>query len=259
MDVILLAGGILNEKEPLFNLLPHQPKAMIPIDGRPLCAYALSSINAANAVDRIVIVGLPENAGLLRGKVAAMLPDQGGLIENVQSAGKWLLDHGADSSDMVMIAAADIPALKSSMVDWYAAKIERLDADLFYTIVSQRVMDRRYPGANRSYLPLRDESYCGGDLNAVRLEMIAGGHPLWGKLVSARKSVFRQAAMMGFDLLFLLLLRRLTLEEAIRRVCERLDIYGMAIISPYAEMAMDVDKPHQLSILVDDLRKEGLG
>jgi hypothetical protein len=59
----------------------------------------------------------------------------------------------------------------------------------------------------------------------------------------------RQAAMVGYDTLILLLLRRLTLHAAERRICQRLKLDGHAHLSPYAELAMDVDKPHQFEII----------
>jgi hypothetical protein len=36
-------------------------------------------------------------------------------------------------------------------------------------------------------------------------------------------------------------------------VTEKMDITGKAVISPYAELGMDVDKPHQLEIVRAEL------
>jgi hypothetical protein len=35
----------------------------------------------------------------------------------------------------------------------------------------------------------------------------------------------------------------------------RLNITGKAVVCPYAEVGMDVDKPHQLEIMREDLKK----
>jgi len=80
-------------------------------------------------------------------------------------------------------------------------------------------------------------------------------HPdeLWDRIIAARKSVFKQAALLGYGNLFLLLSRQLTIEGAVKRVTKRMDITGQAVFSPYAEPGMDVDKPHQLEILRADL------
>ena len=50
-------------------------------------------------------------------------------------------------------------------------------------------------------------------------------------------------------------LRRINLDSALKRVSERLNLRGRAIVCPYAEVGMDVDKPHQLEIMRADLQK----
>ena len=49
--------------------------------------------------------------------------------------------------------------------------------------------------------------------------------------------------------------RLLTLEKAETIVSKRLSIKGRVIVCPYAEVGMDVDKPHQLAIMRADLAK----
>jgi len=55
-----------------------------------------------------------------------------------------------------------------------------------------------------------------------------------------------------------LLFRRLTINDAVRRVARRLDITGRAVVCPYAEVGMDVDKPHQLEMLSAYLERRKL-
>jgi hypothetical protein len=114
-------------------------------------------------------------------------------------------------------------------------------------------MEKRFPGANRSYIRFKDAEVCGGDMNIVRTSVATGRDDLWNKLVAARKNAFKQAALLGFDTLLLLLLRRLSIDGLIKRAGSRLGIKGRAVFSPYAEIAMDVDKPYQLEILRKDL------
>jgi hypothetical protein len=52
-----------------------------------------------------------------------------------------------------------------------------------------------------------------------------------------------------------MLLRMLTLDKAVQLASKRLSIKGRAMVCPYAEVGMDVDKPHQLAIMRDDLAK----
>jgi hypothetical protein len=82
---------------------------------------------------------------------------------------------------------------------------------------------------------------------------------LWQELIAARKNVFKQAALLGFDTLLLLLLRRLTLQDAIERASRSLNVTARVIICPYPEIGMDVDKPYQLAIVRKELAQRAEG
>jgi hypothetical protein len=110
-------------------------------------------------------------------------------------------------------------------------------------------MDKVFPESKRSFTRLKDLELCGGDMNIVSTRMATAKGEIWDKIVASRKNVFKQAALIGYDTLLLLLLRRLTINDAVRRVAQRLNITGRAVICPFAEVGMDVDKPHQLELL----------
>jgi hypothetical protein len=120
-------------------------------------------------------------------------------------------------------------------------------------------MEARFPGSNRSYVRLKDVEVCGGDLNVARTSMVNENNELWDRIIASRKNAFKQAALLGYDTLLLLLLRAISLEGAVKKVTRRLKLSGRALVSPYAELAMDVDKPHQLELLRADLAKRAPG
>jgi len=124
--------------------------------------------------------------------------------------------------------------------------------DVDYVVVDRATMESRFPESNRSYVRLRDYEVCGGDINVVRVGLTQDPE-IWGKIIGARKSVLKQASLIGYSTLALLLAGRLGLESALDRVTSRLGISGNVHLSPYAEVAMDIDKPHQLEILYRDL------
>ena len=79
---------------------------------------------------------------------------------------------------------------------------------------------------------------------------------MWSKLEEARKSVFKQASLIGLDTLFLIIFRLLDFEGIANYAQKKLGMKVLAIKTPFAEMAMDVDKPHQLEILRKDLQNK---
>jgi hypothetical protein len=154
----------------------------------------------------------------------------------------------------VVVVSSDIPALTGEMVDWLVRETMQTDEDVYYTVIAREVMEKKYPESKRSYTRLKDIEVCGGDINVIRAMTATSNDKMWKKIIDSRKNVFKQAALVGYDTLFLLLLRMITLEQAVKMVAPRLDVTGRAILSPYAEMGMDIDKPHQFAIVEADLR-----
>jgi hypothetical protein len=99
---------------------------------------------------------------------------------------------------------------------------------------------------------------CGADLNVLNVNLVEQTD-LWERLVAARKSPHRQAALLGYDLLLRLLTRRITLKQGEELISKRLGLKGRVVISPYAELAMDVDKPEQLAIVRQELAAQARG
>jgi hypothetical protein len=118
-------------------------------------------------------------------------------------------------------------------------------------------MEKRYPGCKRTWTHLKGMEVCGGDMNMGRLSLLLTEETdIWHKITDARKSPLKQAALVGFDTAFLLLTGQLTLEKAETNIMTRLNITGKAIVCPYAEVGMDVDKLFQLEIMREDLKKQ---
>ncbi|MFN2119882.1 MAG: hypothetical protein ACK2T0_05790, partial [Anaerolineales bacterium] len=90
---------------------------------------------------------------------------------------------------------------------------------------------------------------CGGDLNVARAGIVNENSEFWGKVLDARKNPAAQASLIGLDIIFKFLFRSLTIDDVIQRVADKLGLKGRAILCPYPEIAMDIDKPHQLEIM----------
>jgi hypothetical protein len=201
-------------------------------------------------VERILIVGLSADVNLQSSKTIDFIPENGGMLANL-TAGVERLRSIDPSIQQVLLLSCDIPTITPEMVDWLVQGADP-DSDLEYSVIEKETMNARFPGASRSYVRLQDVEVCGGDMNVIHTRLVEDT-PFWERMVAARKSPFRQAALLGFDLLFLVLIRRITINDAAKRVSNRLGLKGRAVISPYAEIGMDVDKPHQLELVISDL------
>ena len=252
MNAIVTAGGITRPQDALYPLIGGGFKSMLEINGRPMVQYVLDALAGSARVERILVVGLPLSNYLESSRPVLRMEDRGDMVANILAGAREIstLDPAARHC---LVVSADIPAINSAMVDWLIDQIEQHDDEIIYNVIERKVMEARYPGSRRTYVRLKDLEVCGGDMNAIRLSLAASDNPLWDRLIEARKSPMRQAALIGYDTLFWLLLRRLSLSEAQRAVSERLGIRARALLCPFAEMGMDVDKPFQLEIMRKDL------
>ena len=254
MDAVITAGGIPDPEDPLYEYTQGESKALLEIAGKPMVQWVLDAVCESEKIDQIVMVGLEPDCGVACDKPITYIPNQGGMLDNVRTSIDKVVELNPDS-ELVMLVSSDIPALTTQMVDWVVDTVLETEDDFYYNLITREVMEERFPGANRSFVKLKDVQVCGGDLNVARVAAAHGNDDLWNRLISARKNVFKQAALFGFSTLILMLTRRISLEDAVPRVEKQLGIRGRAILCPYAELAMDVDKPHQLEILRSDLEK----
>jgi GTP:adenosylcobinamide-phosphate guanylyltransferase len=252
MDAIVVAGGIPEPGDPLYPLTQGKPKALLELAGKPMAQWVLDALDASHSVGQVVLIGLEPDSGLTLSKPITYIPNQGGMVENLIAGVKKLREINPESQK-VLAASSDIPGITGEMVDWLIDDVNKSDKDAYYTIVTREVMEARYPGSNRSYTKLKGLEVCGGDLNVLAVRLVDRESEIWDKLTEARKSVLKQASLIGYGTLILLLFRQLTMDSAVNRVTKRLGITGQAVVSPYAELAMDVDKPHQLEIVSRDL------
>jgi len=254
MDAIVIAGGIPKPEDPLYEYTKGENKALLEIGGKPMIQWVLDALEGASKVKQYVIIGLPEGSSVSGKKIAAFIPNQDDLLENVRAGVLKVLEINPEAQH-VLIVSSDIPTIKPEMIDWLVDKVNESDHDIYYNVITREVMEARFPNSNRSYVRLKGMEVCGGDMNAIRATMVTKDNELWGRIIEARKNALKQAMLIGIDNLILLLLRVVDLDGAVNRVSKRLNIDGRAIVCPYAEIGMDVDKPHQLEIIQAELER----
>src|SRR5512133_1082847 len=228
---------------------------MIDMAGKPMVQWGLDAFGGAKSVTNVIVIGLSPKSGVTCKKPLHFISNQGRMLANIVAGVNKALELNKDT-DYVLLVSSDIPALKPEMVDWLVDTCMQTKDDLYYGICPREVMEKRYPDSKRTFTHLKDMDVCGADINMTHVRMATEHLDMWESLIGNRKSPLKQARIIGLGTLFALFTRRLTLDDAIRRVCSRIGVRGRAIIWPYAEPCMDVDKPHQLELMRADLAKQ---
>jgi len=287
VDALLFAGGVPGPADPLYPLTRGQPKALLEVAGKPMIQWVLDALGAARTVRRVIVVGdLSPQPPSLEGKgelgvarfppsplqgegVASLtgmgvgltcpkplhfLPSRGSLVHNLLAGARWLAEDDP-AARYGLLVSSDLPTLTPEAVDWSVEAALQTDHDGYYSVIARAVMEARFPDARRSYFRLKDGAYTAGDLALLAVRLATEAHPVWQQLVEARKNIVRQAQLIGPGLALRFITRQLTLAEAERRISARLGVRGRALVCPYAEAGMDVDKPHHYEIMRRELEK----
>jgi GTP:adenosylcobinamide-phosphate guanylyltransferase len=255
MDAIVTAGGIPRPEDPLYTYSHGDSKALIDVAGKPMIQWVLDALGNAKQVDNVIIIGLSPKSGVTCKKPIHYVSNQGRMLANIVAGVNKALEINKRTK-YVLVVSSDIPTLKSEMVDWLINTCMETKDDLYYGVCPRDVMEARFPGSKRTYTHLKDMDVCGADMNLTHVRMTTEHLDMWESLIGTRKSPLKQAGIIGFGTLFALFTRRLTLEDAVQRVSDRIGIKGRAIVWPYAEPCMDIDKPSQLGLLREDLVKQ---
>lgn len=255
MDAIVTAGGIPRPEDPLYTYSNGDSKALIDVAGKPMIQWVLDALGNAKRVNNVIITGLSPKSGVTCKKPLYFVSNQGRMLANIVAGVNKALEINKRNK-YVLVVSSDIPAIKPEMVDWLVDTCMETKDDLYYGVCPQHVMEARFPDSRRTYTHLKDMDVCGADMNVTHVRMATEHLDMWESLIGSRKSPLRSASLIGFGTLFALFTRRLTLEDAVQRVCDRIGIQGRAIVWPHAEPCMDVDKPSQLELLRADLAQQ---
>jgi len=251
MDAIVTAGGIPQPGDPLYVYSNGNSKALIDVAGKPMIQWILDALGDSKNVDNVIIIGLTSKSGLTCKKPLHYISNQGRMLANIVTGVNKSIELNK-KTEYVLLVSSDIPALKGEMVDWLVDTAMQTKDDLYYGVCPREVMEARFPTSKRTYTKLKDMEVCGADINVIHVNQTTQHLDTWEQLIGNRKSPLRQAAVIGWDTLFQLFTRQLTLQGMVERASERIGIKGRAIIWSQAEPCMDVDKPHQLELMRED-------
>ncbi len=144
MDAIIVAGGIPGPDDPLYPLTQGRPKALLDLAGQPMLQWVVNALEAASLVEHVVVVFPGPESSIRLGPRTTFMPDQGGLIANVQ-AGLQAVQQTNPAATHALLSSGDIPGITPEMVDWRVQTVEKADVDFDYAVVRARGHGPRLP------------------------------------------------------------------------------------------------------------------
>ena len=233
----LVLAGQRPQGDPMAAAAGIALKAFLPVAGRPMLERVLDALRGVSAVGRIV-VSIPEPAALA-GRDVEPLATAASPSLSVLAA----LEH---LPPPILITTADHALLTPEIIEAFLAGARGLDADLVVGVVERGSIEAVVPGARRTYWRFRDGAFSGANLFHLRDERAHAAIAFWRRVESERKRPWRIVRAFGPGLLLGYLLHRHSLAEALRRASLVIGCRVAALVLPFGEAAIDVDKPADL-------------
>ena len=255
IDAVVLAGAP-NEGR-LKEVSPERWEALIDLAGKPLVRHSVEPLLKARTVRRVVVVGpKAELEQALAGLDVDVVPPVGDIFDNVLAGCRHLSAGGADPG-LVLVAAADVPLLTPDIIDGLVRMCLERGGDVFYPVASRETMEAGFPGTKRTYGTLREGTFTGGNLFVVRAAVLERVAREAKALIEARKDAVKMALTLGVGFVLRLLLGRLSIAALERHVGRKFGFVARAVIVPWAEIGIDVDKPADLDLVRAHLGRRG--
>lgn len=148
----------------------------------------------------------------------------------------------------LLVVTADHPLLDGAMLEHFCARAEHA-GDVAVAVAPAAIVLGRYPDAARTLLKFADGPYCGCNLFALNTPAAATVTRFWMTIEAQRKKPWRIVRLLGVWPLVNYFAGRLPLARALDVISSKLGVRAAAVSLPFADAAVDVDKPEDLALV----------
>lgn len=250
MEAVILAGGPI---PPALQVVTDATeRALIPLEGRPLIEHVLDSLRGVPPITGIVCVATPETLASLPSDVRG-LPSGDKVTENLFKGAREA------KSDRILVVTGDVPLAtgRTWMQFLDGSAVNLIEAA--YPIVSKEKCEEQFPGGTRTYAPLKDGQFTGGNAFLLPRTHLESLEDLITRAFAARKNPLALARMLGLGAGFITkaVTKRLTISEVEQKISSMIGCRAGAVSIPDAAIAFDIDKPSDLETAARVLRERG--
>lgn len=238
--VVLAAGR--GPDDPMASAYGVSHKCLIEVGGVPMLARVLATLRSHPSIGQIGVS--IENEALVE-RVIGRLPEGVFVIPSqasaAASAAAALENSGLNHP--VLLTTADHVLLDAAMLDHFMAHSAAGTADLTVGLARAETILAAYPATRRTFLRFGQDRVSGCNLFGLMTPRALRAVAFWQAMEQNRKRPWRLIAAFGATALLRYGLGRVDLEMAFRLGSRRLGLDARPVLMPFAEAAIDVDKP----------------
>lgn len=254
----LILAGERGGENPLALAAGVSQKCWVPAGGVPMLLRVVETLGQCRAIGLIAVSLMDEATERDRqalthraaGAELVLLPCADSPSASVLAALETL-----DRPYPLLVTTADHALLTAEMVEHFWQACERSDADVAAAVTPASVIAQAYPETRRTYLRFGDGPRSGANLFALLRPAGRRAVEFWRGIERDRKRPWRLIGAFGLSPLLAYLFGRLTMERAVEEASRMFGAESAIVDLPFAEAAIDVDKPADL-VLVDRILKD---
>jgi GTP:adenosylcobinamide-phosphate guanylyltransferase len=228
-------------------------KCALPVNGVPMLQRVVDALRQSRSVAAISIS--IEDPAIVHATLAKVDPGIS-IIPSERSAPlSAIVAISKHEAFPVLLTTADHALLTPAMIDHFCGEAGQNGADFSAGLARAETVLAAYPQSVRTFFRLGKDRVSGCNLFAVNNENGLRILEKWQYLEQSRKKPWRLVAAFGWLALLRFALGLLSLDGAFRIISTRLGLVAKPILLPFAEAAIDVDKPSDLALAEEILKR----
>jgi GTP:adenosylcobinamide-phosphate guanylyltransferase len=242
----LILAGSRGPADPVAASAGLSHKALVPVDGKAMLARVIDCLEAVPDIGRIAVaIETPER--MVR---EPALASYAGRVIFQEAAGSPSLSvqkalETLDDPFPLLVTTADHPLLTPAMVRYFVAN-HPAGCSASAGLASAATIRVAYPETRRTYLRFKGGWFSGCNLFFFQDEGARAAIDFWRRIEAERKRPWRMVRQLGPMALLAFLAGRLTIGRALEMLGARVGTRLGYVDMPFAEAAIDVDKPDDL-------------
>lgn len=249
MNALILAGS-RGPGDPMAKAAGVSHKALLPVAGVPMLQRVVEAVRATPGVARLhvciedadVIHQLPELQALRAAGTLEVVPAAESPAASVAAALRRI-----DLATPLLVTTGDHPLLTPAILQRFL-EAAPTDCDLAVALAPSDIVSAAYPGAIRTFYRLGKKRFSGCNLFLVRSPNAARIAEFWRRLEAHRKRPLRLIWNVGPLALVRIVLGLMDAEQAFAHLSRKAGAVIRPVELPFAEAAIDVDKPADLEL-----------
>lgn len=237
-SALILAGSRPGSADPVALSEGVAHKALAEVGGYALLARVIAALRDAGVQRIAVSANSDPVVELARELGAEIVPPDAGPSGSVARGFELL---GAP----MLVTTADHALLQPEWVRQFVTDTPR-NADVSVMLARREAVEAALPESRRTWLRFADGQWSGCNLFLLATPRAQNAIATWSQVEADRKRPWRIAARLGMGTLWSYLRGKLTLQQVLRRLGERIGVKAFVVAAADGLAAVDVDKVEDL-------------